>query len=60
MWKYIGQGSFFTGVPASDMTDDEFNEYAKAFEEREGLPLKKAPEFAVLYEHVPDKKAKED
>lgn len=48
-WKYIGKGSFLAGVPAADLTDAEFAEYAKAFEEREGVALEKAPEFEQLY-----------
>jgi hypothetical protein len=26
-WKYIGDGVFFPGVPARDLTDDEAEEY---------------------------------
>jgi hypothetical protein len=60
-WKYIGDGSFLAGVPARDLTDEEYAEYAKAFKEREGVPLEKAPEFAQLYAREADAKAaKED
>jgi hypothetical protein len=61
MWKYIGDGSFLAGVPATDLTDDEFAEYAQAFREREGVALEKAPEFARLYKReAAGKAAKED
>lgn len=60
-WKYIGGGSFLTGVPARDLTDDEYAEYSKAFKAREGVALDKAPEFKSLYEQQADRKsAKED
>lgn len=55
MWKYIGNGSFLAGVPACDMTDEECAEYAKAFEAREGVPLRDAPEFSTLYKHVTER-----
>jgi len=54
-WKYIGEGSFLTGVPHDPdelISDEDFAEIAKAFEEREGVPLQEAPEFSTLYERV--------
>lgn len=59
MWKYIGQGSFLTGVPARDLSDDEFSEYAKAFKEREGVALEKTGLYVKADEKAA-KTAKED
>lgn len=56
MWKYIGDGSFLTGVPPRDLTDEEFAEYAKAFEAREGVALEKAPDFERMYKREGAKK----
>jgi hypothetical protein len=61
MWRYIGQGSFLSGMPPSDLTDEEFAEHAKAFKAREGVAVEKALEFSSLYKHEADRKsAKED
>lgn len=58
-WKYISQGSFVTGVPARDLTDEEFEEYRKTFDAREGK--KGLLEGTGLFKHEPDKKSgKED
>lgn len=55
-WKYIGEGSALAGMPARDLTDEEFAEYSKAFKAREGVAIEKAPEFKALYQHEADKK----
>ena len=52
VWRYVGQGSYLTGVPARDLTDDEYTELNKAFREREGVNIDDAPE--QLYKHEPD------
>lgn len=51
MWKFVGEGSYLVGVPARDLTDEEYAEYAARFEEREGVKL----EATGMY--VQDKKS---
>lgn len=46
--KYVGDGSFLTGVPARDLTDEEEALYAPQFKAREGVDLLKTG----LYERV--------
>ena len=41
IWKYIGDGSFVTGVPARDLDGEEDMECVRRFEEREGVGLEK-------------------
>jgi len=56
-WKYIGDGSFFPGVPhdAGELISDEaFAEYARRFDEREGTEGGLAA--SGLYERVDDAK----
>ena len=38
MWKYVGEGTLL-GVPARDLTDEEYELYAAAFKAREGVTL---------------------
>lgn len=38
MWKFVGDGTLL-GVPARDLSDEEYAEYAAKFEEREGVTL---------------------
>lgn len=38
MWKYVGEGTLL-GVPARDLSDEEYAEYAATFEAREGVAL---------------------
>jgi hypothetical protein len=45
MWKYTGSGEYFPGVPARDLTDEE---YAAAKDLIEGL------DTSPLYKRAPD------
>lgn len=57
MWVYVGDGSFFPGVPAdaeTPISDEDFAEMMKAFDAREGT--KNGLSKSGLYKHVPDKK----
>lgn len=38
-WKYAQDGSTLLGVPARDLSDDEYEKYAAEFEAREGVQL---------------------
>jgi len=40
-WKYTSDGSTLLGVPARDLTDEEYAEYSVTFLEREGVTLAK-------------------
>lgn len=51
--KYIGDGSWFAGVPARDLTDEEEAEYGARFKEREGVAL----EDTALYTRDGGKRA---
>lgn len=35
MWKYVGEGECIPGVPARDMTDEEFEEACARYAEKE-------------------------
>lgn len=45
MWRYLGAGEWFAGVPARDLTDDEGELYASLVD---GWP-------GDLYSHVDDR-----
>lgn len=49
-WKFVGDGTLL-GVPARDLTDEEYAKYAPEFEAREGVAL----ESTGFYQ--PEKKA---
>lgn len=56
MWKYIDQGgSSIPGVPAEDLSDEDFAAYAKSYAEINGFEPD-ALEKSGLYEHVADAK----
>lgn len=53
-YKYIGDGSMLSGVPARDLEGEEDEAAVRRFEEREGVKLEKTG----LYELVKEKGGK--
>ena len=47
VWRYVGEGRFYPGIPAQDLTDDEAREYGV-----DKLPIDHYP---ALYKHEKDK-----
>lgn len=53
-WKYVGDGSWVSGVPhpapGEDLilTDEEYAEYAREFKAREGVDLAKTGLYAKV------------
>lgn len=56
-WRYIGAGSNIPGVPPTDLTDEEFDAYAKTYEQINQFPAGSLI-ASLLWEHQNDKPAK--
>ena len=56
-WKYVGDGSSIPGIPATDLSDEEFEAYAKSYAENNKFPANSA-EKSGLWKHEADGKKK--